>query len=109
MTNWMRCRAAFWRWRSALWTMRIEDGLLAADCFGIRKRRLARGAEAARPRGFSRKRYRILERNLEVGDDEADLIALDPDGGTVVIVEIKTRVLITSRLRTTCIRSSVIE
>jgi putative endonuclease len=35
--------------------------------------------------------YRILERNLFVNDDEADLVALDPDGHTIVIVEVKTR------------------
>lgn len=35
--------------------------------------------------------YSILERNREVSDDEADVIALDPDGCTIVIVEIKTR------------------
>lgn len=34
--------------------------------------------------------YGILERNLHVGDDEADLIALDPDGRTIVLVEVKT-------------------
>lgn len=38
-----------------------------------------------------RQGYRILERNLPLADDEADLIALDPDGRTVVIVEVKTR------------------
>ena len=35
--------------------------------------------------------YRILKRNLPVGDDEADLVALDPDRRTIVIVEVKTR------------------
>lgn len=35
--------------------------------------------------------YHIIERNLKVHDDEADLIALDPDGKTVVIVEVKAR------------------
>lgn len=35
--------------------------------------------------------YRVIERNLRVGDDEADLIARDPDGTTIVIVEVKTR------------------
>jgi putative endonuclease len=35
--------------------------------------------------------YRILERNLPLADDEADLVAIDPDGRTIVIVEVKTR------------------
>jgi putative endonuclease len=35
--------------------------------------------------------YRILQRNLRIGDDEADLVARDPDGRTIVIVEVKTR------------------
>jgi putative endonuclease len=35
--------------------------------------------------------YRILHRNLKVQDDEADLVALDPDGRTMVIVEVKCR------------------
>jgi putative endonuclease len=34
--------------------------------------------------------YRILSRNLRIGRDEADLLALDPDGSTVVVVEVKT-------------------
>ena len=36
--------------------------------------------------------YRIMHRNLKVDDDEADLIAIDPDGRTVVVVEVKSRV-----------------
>jgi putative endonuclease len=39
-----------------------------------------------------RRGYRILARNLRLGDDEADLVALAPDRRTVVIVEVKTRV-----------------
>lgn len=35
--------------------------------------------------------YRILDRNVALGDDEADLIALDPDKRTIVVVEVKTR------------------
>ena len=33
----------------------------------------------------------LLETEDDDGDDEADLIALDPDGRTIVIVEVKTR------------------
>ncbi|MCH6552086.1 MAG: YraN family protein [Planctomycetes bacterium] len=42
-------------------------------------------------RWLSRRGYRILHRNYTLGRDEADLIALDPDGETIVIVEVKTR------------------
>jgi putative endonuclease len=40
---------------------------------------------------LERSGYRILERNRKLGDDEADLIALDPDRKTIVIVEVKSR------------------
>lgn len=50
----------------------------------------ARGERAAE-RFLRRKGYRILDRNLHVGKDEADLTALAPDGRTLVIVEVKTR------------------
>ncbi len=33
----------------------------------------------------------MLERNCRVGRNEADIVALDPDGETIVIVEVKTR------------------
>ena len=35
--------------------------------------------------------YKLQYQNYKIGDDEADLIAIDPDGTTVVIVEVKTR------------------
>lgn len=45
--------------------------------------------EAAR---FLRQRgYKILHRNLRLGDDEADLVALAPDDSTLVVIEVKTR------------------
>ena len=34
--------------------------------------------------------YRILERNLRVGDDEADIVALTP-AGAIAVVEVKAR------------------
>ncbi len=42
-------------------------------------------------RWLKRRGYRILHRGLTIGHDEADLIAVDPDGRTLVIVEVKTR------------------
>ena len=42
-------------------------------------------------RWLERRGYRILHRRYTLGRDEADLVALDPAGQTVVIVEVKTR------------------
>jgi putative endonuclease len=52
---------------------------------------LARRGETLAARWLGRRGYRIIARNLRVGRDEADLVALDPDGATVVVVEVKTR------------------
>lgn len=40
---------------------------------------------------LKRQGYTIAKRNFTVGDDEADLVAIDPDQRTIVIVEVKTR------------------
>lgn len=64
------------------WMRKLFDR--SPDPLGRRGEKLA--ARWLRKRGF-----RILERNFCLGDDEADLIALDPDGKTIVIVEVKTR------------------
>jgi putative endonuclease len=42
-------------------------------------------------RWLKRRGYRILHRKFTVGHDEADLVAVDPDGRTLVIIEVKTR------------------
>jgi putative endonuclease len=40
---------------------------------------------------LAKRGYKILERNVSFGDDEADIVVLDPDGRTIVVVEVKTR------------------
>lgn len=35
--------------------------------------------------------YKLLHQNYRLAKDEADLIVIDPDGKTIVIVEVKTR------------------
>ncbi len=65
------------------WLAKISDG--------YRRRIVGRRGEKLAARHLRRVGYRILERNLTVGRDEADLIALAPDGRTVVVVEVKTR------------------
>ncbi|MCI0362512.1 MAG: YraN family protein [Phycisphaerales bacterium] len=56
-----------------------------------RRESLGRQGEKFAAKWLRRRRYRILERNVPIGDDEADLVALDPDGRTIVIVEVKTK------------------
>lgn len=52
---------------------------------------LGERGERLAARWLRRRGYRILHRGLTVGPDEADLVAVDPDGRTLVIVEVKTR------------------
>lgn len=40
---------------------------------------------------LSKQGYTILKRNLVIGRDEIDLLALAPDRQTIVLVEVKTR------------------
>ena len=51
---------------------------------------MGKRGERVAARWLRRRGYRILETNLSFGRDEADLLALAPDG-SVVIVEVKTR------------------
>lgn len=52
---------------------------------------IGRRGEKLAARFLEQKGYRVLQRNFKIVDDEADLVTLDPDGKTVVIVEVKTR------------------
>jgi putative endonuclease len=70
--------------RLASWLTKWVSGKASDEDLGSRGERLA--AEFLLARG-----YRILQRNLSIGDDEADLVALAPDGRTIVVVEVKTR------------------
>lgn len=63
------------------WIRRVRGGA----ALGARGERIA----AKRLRGMG---FRILGRNVRSSMGEIDLIALDPDGRTVVFVEVKTRI-----------------
>lgn len=58
-----------------------------------RRTSLPLGAKGERlaARWLKRHGYEVLERNIRLGRDEADLVARAPDGRTLVIVEVKTR------------------
>ena len=62
-----------------------------AALIGRRQQALGHRGERVAERWLRRNGYRILHRNLRIVDDEADLVALDPNGATTVIVEVKTR------------------
>lgn len=55
----------------------------------MNRRELGERGEAIAIRHLERKGYRILERNWHTARGELDLVAMD--GGTVVVVEVKTR------------------
>jgi len=52
---------------------------------------LGRRGERRAARMLRRKGYRILGRNVRLKVGEADLVCEDPDGKTIVVVEVKTR------------------
>ncbi len=55
--------------------------------------KLGRQGERAAARFLRKAGYRILARNIEAGGGEADLVCLAPDQRTIVIVEVKTRLV----------------
>jgi len=65
-------------------------GLESSDGAAIRRRGAQRGEDAAAAH-LERLGYRVLARNLRLGHDEIDLLAVDPDERTVVVVEVKFR------------------
>lgn len=52
---------------------------------------LGRRGEAEAWKYLRKHRYRLLGRNLRVPMGEADLLCRDPDGETIVLVEVKSR------------------
>ncbi|MGP1346498.1 MAG: YraN family protein [Phycisphaerales bacterium] len=54
-------------------------------------RPLGRRGERTAARYLRKKRFRIVARNLVMGNAEADLVCLTPDRATIVIVEVKAR------------------
>ena len=59
--------------------------------FSSKKESLGYKGENVAAKWLKKRGYKLLHQNYKIGDDEADLIAIDPDGSTVVIVEVKTR------------------
>lgn len=59
--------------------------------FSSKKESLGDKGENFAAKWLKERGYKLLQQNYKLGDDEADLIAIDPDGVTVVIVEVKTR------------------
>jgi putative endonuclease len=79
----MNLAALIARWRA---------GLLRGVPGGDPERRLlGRKGERAALRFLRRAGYRILGRNVRSRLGEADAVCLDPDGRTIVIVEVKCR------------------
>lgn len=59
--------------------------------FSSKKESLGDRGEGLAAKWLKKRGYKLLHKNYKLGKDEADLIAIDPDGSTVVIVEVKTR------------------
>lgn len=59
--------------------------------FANKKESLGEKGERFAALWLKKQGYKLLYQNYQLGDDEVDLIAIDPDRVTVVIVEVKTR------------------
>lgn len=76
------------------WVSRVLRRLFGAGGVAggeaTRRRRGAR-AEAVAARWLRGEGYRVIGRNVVTAAGEADVVALTPDGGTLVVVEVKSR------------------
>jgi putative endonuclease len=54
-------------------------------------RALGRAGERAAARFLRRAGFRVIGRNVRMAVGEADLVCIDPDRRTIVVVEVKTR------------------
>ena len=70
---------------------RLVLGLFSRASARARRRDSGPRGEALAAKWLRRRGYRILARNLRVGDDEIDILAIDPDRQTIVVTEVKTR------------------
>src|SRR4051812_22975942 len=75
-------------WMSRIARMLAALGLRSA---GNARDPLGDAGERAAARHLTRAGYRVIGRNLRVPMGGADILALAPDGETVVVVEVKAR------------------
>ncbi|MCC6678976.1 MAG: YraN family protein [Phycisphaerales bacterium] len=82
------------RWRSLKARLRAALGLGRAMPGGDAGRRdLGLRGERAAASYLKKQGFRIIQRNVRLAIGEADLVCLAPDRATVVLVEVKSRVL----------------
>lgn len=73
------------------WLRRLRDLVAGWSAPPADTRALGRYGERLAARHLRAAGYRILARNVVTPVGEADIVALDPDGRTVVVVEVKAR------------------
>lgn len=71
--------------RDRLLSLLVRRARSASDAWGLR-------GEDAAARLLKSRGYRVLGRSLRLHAGEIDILAEDPDGKTIVVVEVKTRV-----------------
>lgn len=74
---------AVWNWLRRLRPRPITTRLAGAA--------LGSSGERVAEAWLCKRGYRVIERNFSIGKDEIDLLMREPDGRTLVLVEVKTR------------------